>query len=131
MTAFYAICCPGYPLSCCIVLVPHFDWKRRFLINNWIFYICTFEIYCKFIHFFDDTFFELFSLDNVRYFLNNKLKRCFYMGFYQVFDKFSKFSILASPNIRIRSLSSFPLSCRRKGANSTGTSKCRSVGAGI
>ena len=32
------------------------------------------------IHFFDDTFFELFSLDNVCYFLNNKLKRCFYMG---------------------------------------------------
>ena len=24
MPAFYAICCPGYPLSCCIVLVPHF-----------------------------------------------------------------------------------------------------------
>ena len=42
--------------------------------------ICTFEIYCKFIHFFDDTFFELLSLESVRYFLNNKLKRCFYMG---------------------------------------------------
>ena len=30
--------------------------------------------------FFDDTFFELFSIDNVCYFLNNKLKGCFYMG---------------------------------------------------
>ena len=38
------------------------------------------KIFYKFIHFFDDTFFELLSLDNVCYFLNNQLKRCFYMG---------------------------------------------------
>ena len=69
-----------YPLSCCIVLVPQFIWKARLLICNWVFYICTFEMYFKFIHFLDDTFFELFSLDNVCYSLNNKLKRCFYMG---------------------------------------------------
>ena len=29
---------------------------------------------------FTDTFFELFFLNNVCCFLNNKLKRCFYMG---------------------------------------------------
>ena len=64
MPTFYAICCPGYPLSCCIVLVPHFDSKRGLLNCNCVFYTGTFEIYCKFIHSFDDTFFQLFSLDN-------------------------------------------------------------------
>ena len=41
------------------------------------------------------------------------------------------FFIVASPIYRIRSLWSFPLSCRNTEANSSGISKCRSVGAGL
>ena len=74
MPDFYAVCCKGYPLCSCIILVPHFDWKRRLLFCNRVFYATTFERYCKFIYFIDDTSFELFSLDNVCCFLNNQLE---------------------------------------------------------
>ena len=53
MPAFYANWFPDNRLFCCIVLIPHFNWKRRFLICNRVFSVRVWETFCKLIDLFN------------------------------------------------------------------------------